>query len=74
MTLSVGFGVRVELSHMLGAGWWEGEVEGSQACLGARGRKVKGKSWNKGKEKSHTGGSPNLRSAVLSVTRCGVSQ
>lgn len=47
------WGVRIELSHILGARWWEGEVEGSQAGLGARGRKVKGErgKWKQTKEK-----------------------
>lgn len=68
-------GVRVELSHILGPRWWEGEVEGSQAGLGARGRKVKAESWNKERKgEEPDGGSPSLRSAACFVTRCGVSQ
>lgn len=49
-------------------------MEGGQVGVGAGGRKVKGKSWNQGKEKSQSGGSPTLRSAALFVTRSGMSQ
>lgn len=68
--------MRVELSHILGPRRWEGEVEGGQAGLGARGTKVKGGcgelEQRKGEEPD--GGSPSLRSAACFVTRCGVSQ
>lgn len=70
--------MRIELSHILGARWWEGEVEGSQAGLGARGRKVKGErgEWKQTtKEKRRARWrEPQPETVALFVTRCGVSQ